>query len=656
MKVEPDIARLSETAPAPELIRLEGVTRVFRNGDVEVEVLRGINLEIREGEFVAIMGSSGSGKSTLMNLLGCLDRPTSGSYRFMGQDVAELDRDELARLRREEFGFVFQSYNLIAGSTATENVEVPAVYAGLAPEARRERAEALLTELGLGERLDHRPNQLSGGQQQRVSIARALMNGGRVILADEPTGALDSKSGADVMRLLSSLSEQGHTVILITHEREVAEHADRVIEIRDGQILSDPGPGSIRTLEHKARRDADHDSTLIELLEATRTAVRALGHNLFRTALTLLGIVIGVASVIAMLAIGDGARQEVIDRISAMGSNLLTVRPGAPNMRGRDAGATLTLEDVKAAAELPNVLAAVPEQGGSVTIRFGNMDHRTSATATTADYILARTWPVANGTFFSAEDEMRFAAVTVLGQTVSSALFGNREPIGEYVLVNNILFQVVGVMAPMGATAWGQDQDDVIFVPWSTGSLRLFGQRHVRNATIAVEDVALIDETQAEVHSLLLTRHGVEDFSIRNMASIIDNVSATQNTMTMLLGSIAAISLLVGGIGVMNIMLVSVTERTREIGIRMATGARTRNIMQQFLIEALTVSALGGLIGVFAGLGVAALIERFGTPIQYSVMPVALAFGCAFATGLVFGFLPARKAAHLDPVTALASE
>ena len=656
MKVEPDIARLAETAPVPELIRLEGVTRVFRNGDVEIEVLRGINLEIREGEFVAIMGSSGSGKSTLMNLLGCLDRPTSGSYRFMGQDVAELDRDELARLRREEFGFVFQSYNLIAGSTATENVEVPAVYAGLAPEARRERAEALLTELGLGERLDHRPNQLSGGQQQRVSIARALMNGGRVILADEPTGALDSKSGADVMRLLSSLSEQGHTVILITHEREVAEHADRVIEIRDGQILSDPGPGSIRTLEHKARRDADHDSTLIELLEATRTAVRALGHNLFRTALTLLGIVIGVASVIAMLAIGDGARQEVIDRISAMGSNLLTVRPGAPNMRGRDAGATLTLEDVKAAAELPNVLAAVPEQGGSVTIRFGNMDHRTSATATTADYILARTWPVANGTFFSAEDEMRFAAVTVLGQTVSSALFGNREPIGEYVLVNNILFQVVGVMAPMGATAWGQDQDDVIFVPWSTGSLRLFGQRHVRNATIAVEDVALIDETQAEVHSLLLTRHGVEDFSIRNMASIIDNVSATQNTMTMLLGSIAAISLLVGGIGVMNIMLVSVTERTREIGIRMATGARTRNIMQQFLIEALTVSALGGLIGVFAGLGVAALIERFGTPIQYSVMPVALAFGCAFATGLVFGFLPARKAAHLDPVTALASE
>jgi macrolide transport system ATP-binding/permease protein len=656
MKVEPDIARLAGVTPREPLIRLEGVNRVFRSGDVEVEVLRGIDLEIREGEFVAIMGSSGSGKSTLMNILGCLDRPTGGRYRFMGEDVAGLDRDELARLRREEFGFVFQSYNLIAGSTATENVEVPAVYAGLAPEARRERAERLLTQLGLEERLDHRPSQLSGGQQQRVSIARALMNGGRVILADEPTGALDSKSGADVMRLLSALSEQGHTVILITHERDVAEHADRVIEIRDGQILSDPGPRALRGLEAPARVEPDHDSAIVELLEATRTAVRALSHNLFRTALTLLGIVIGVASVIAMLAIGDGARQEVIDRISAMGSNLLTVRPGAPNMRGRDAAATLTLEDVAAVSELSNVLAAVPEQGGSVTIRFGNMDHRSSATATTADYIRARTWPVANGTFFSEEDELRFATVTVLGQTVASALFGNRDPIGEYVLVNNILFQVVGVMAPMGATAWGQDQDDVLFVPYSTGSLRLFGQRHVRNATIAVEDVALIDETQADVHALLLARHGVEDFSIRNMASIIDNVSATQNTMTILLGSIAAISLLVGGIGVMNIMLVSVTERTREIGIRMATGARTRNIMQQFLIEALAVSALGGLIGVAAGLGVAAIIESFGTPIQYSLMPVALAFGCAFATGLVFGFLPARKAARLDPVAALASE
>ncbi len=647
----------SLTAPSPQaLISLRDIRRVFRNGDIEVEVLRGINLDIHEGEFVAIMGSSGSGKSTLMNILGCLDRPSSGNYRFMGEDVANLARDELARLRREEFGFVFQSYNLISSATASENVEIPAIYAGMSATQRRDRADDLLCELGLEARLDHRPNQLSGGQQQRVSIARALMNGGRVILADEPTGALDSKSGAEVMRLLSSLSAQGHTVILITHEREVAEHAHRLIEIRDGEIRSDPGPSIRQNLPQLPDRGAGHESTLIELFEATRTAFRAMGHNLFRTALTLLGIVIGVASVIAMLAIGDGARQQVIDRISAMGSNLLTVRAGAPNTRGRDNTATLTVEDIQAAAELPNVLAAVPEMDGTVTVRAGNQDHRSSARATTADFVRARTWPVAQGTFFSADDDAAFAAVTVLGQTVAQALFGQRDPIGEYILVNNILFQVVGVMAPMGATPWGQDQDDVIFVPFSTGRLRLLGQSHLRIATIAVEELALIDDTQAALHTLLLSRHGVEDFQIRNQASIIDSVSATQDTMTMLLGSIAAISLLVGGIGVMNIMLVSVTERTREIGIRMATGARTRNILQQFLIEALAVSALGGLIGVGAGLGTAALIESLGTPIQYSLSPVLLAFGCAFATGLIFGFLPARKAARLDPVTALASE
>ena len=641
---------------APPLIELHGITRSFVNGEVETRVLHGIDLTIHAGEFVAIMGASGSGKSTLMNLLGCLDRPSGGTYRFMGEDVAALDRDALARLRREAFGFVFQSYNLIGGATARDNVEVPAVYSGMPRDERHHRAEELLAKLGLAERVHHRPNQLSGGQQQRVSIARALMNGGRIIFADEPTGALDSKSGAEVMKLLRELSATGHTIILITHERDVAEQAQRIIEIRDGRIVSDPGPRPPQGPEPDFAPHVDRTSSLSDVLEATRTALRALRANLFRAILTLLGIVIGVASVIAMLAIGDGAKQKVIDQVSAMGTNLLTVRPGAPNTRGRDAPATLVIEDVQAIAGLANVLASVPEQGATITLRAGNLDHRSSVNGTSADYVVARNWAPASGTFFSAEDEARYATVAVLGQTVANALFPGRDAVGEFILVNNIPFQVMGVMTPKGATPWGQDQDDIVFMPFTTASLRITGQRFLRNVTVAVEDVGQIDDTQAAVQGLLLARHGVEDFQIRNMASVIDTVSETQNTLTVLLGTVAAISLLVGGIGVMNIMLVSVTERTREIGIRMATGARTRNILQQFLIEALVVSAVGGVIGVAVGLGSAGIIEAFGTAVQYSLTPVVLAFSCAFLTGLVFGYLPARKAARLDPVVALASE
>jgi len=637
------------------MIELKQVTKTFRNGELEVEVLHGIDLEIRAGEFVAIMGASGSGKSTLMNILGCLDRPTTGRYLFNGQDVSALERDELARLRREAFGFVFQSYNLIATATAARNVEVPAVYAGMPAAQRRARSAQLLGMLGLSERLEHRPSQLSGGQQQRVSIARALMNGGQIILADEPTGALDSKSGREVMALLHRLSAEGHTIIVITHAREVAEQAHRVIEIADGRIVRDPGPRP--ALHKKSPTGENNDISFIpSLLEAAKAAAAALRANVFRTALTLLGIVIGVGSVIAMLAVGNGARQQVLERISGMGTNLLLVRPGAPNQRGAGGIATLVPQDAEAIAALPNVLAAVPEQGGSATARFSGTDYQTQVNATGAEFTQARAWPVARGLFFSQEDVRGYAAVAVLGQTVAEVLFANESPLGKHIVLNNVLFQVIGVMSERGASPMGSDQDDVVFVPVSTGAMRLFGQRHVRSVTVAVDDVARIDETQDAVATLLEARHRKVDFQIRNMASLLETAVETQNTLTVLLGSIAAISLLVGGIGVMNIMLVSVTERTREIGIRMATGARMRDILQQFLGEALTVSALGGLIGVAAGLGAALAIGALGTPVQLSIGPVALAFGCAFATGLLFGFMPARKAARLDPVVALASE
>ena len=640
------------------LIELVDVTKTFDSGGLPVTVLHGVSLQIHEGEFIALMGASGSGKTTLMNILGCLDRPSSGTYRFAGRDVSGLAPDELAQLRSTAFGFIFQRYNLISTETATENVEIPAIYAGVSARQRTDRARELLTRFGLGERLDYRPTQLSGGQQQRVSIARALMNGGRVILADEPTGALDTKSGAEVMAQLHELHRAGHTLILITHDPKLAAEAERTVQIVDGLIVSDTGPVNRAATPALSAPHAENGGRLLpDVMEAVKMALRSLRTNLFRTVLTLLGIIIGVGAVVAMLALGDGSKQQVLSRIEAMGTDLLVVRPGAGRVRTRDETASLVAEDADAIARLPNVLRAVPEYTGAVTIRYGDNDYVTSGNATTADYAAARNWAPARGGFFSEADVQSYAPVVVLGYTVVKNLFTEGEdPVGRYVLINNIPFQVVGVLTPKGATAFGGDIDDTALMPLSTGRMRLFGRRYVRAITVQVSDAEQMDDTEREIHDLLLARHRKVDFQVRNMSSLLETATETQNTLTILLGSIAAISLLVGGIGVMNIMLVSVTERVREIGIRMATGARMLHILLQFITEALVVCAVGGLVGVLGGLGAAWIAQRLGSPVVYSLTPVLLAFGSAFLIGLLFGFLPARRAAKLDPVVALATE
>ncbi|PRD44004.1 MacB family efflux pump subunit [Phyllobacterium phragmitis] len=642
------------------LIRLENIHKTYFNGDLAVEVLHGLSLDIEAGEFVAIMGASGSGKSTLMNILGCLDSATGGRYLLDGEDISDLDTDELAALRRRTFGFVFQNYNLISTSTAQENVEVPAIYAGTPAAERQARAAELLTTLKLGDRLDHRPSQLSGGQQQRVSIARALMNGGRIILADEPTGALDSQSGEEVMALLRAMHAEGHTIIVITHAREVAERADRLIEIRDGQILSDRTKRRIpdQTAPQRLKQNISEGAAAIaDFSEAVKMSFRALRANLFRTILTLLGIIIGVSSVVAMLAIGTGAQKSILDRINAMGSDLLLIRPSMANFRGTGSIVTLVPEDADAILELPNVATAVPEVTGSVTLRYGNVDYQSQADGTVPAFTMAKSWRVERGDFINQNDVNTYAPVAVLGTTVAKTLFPDgADPIGKYVLVQKIPFQIIGVMESKGASGGGNDQDDVVIVPLSTANLRLFGQKHVRTITVQVKDGDLIDTTQDQIQALLDRRHKADDTMITNMSSIRETVTKTSNTMTLFLGSVAAISLLVGGIGVMNIMLVSVTERTREIGVRMATGARTRDILIQFITEALVVSAIGGALGVVLGLGIGVIARTLGAPINFSIAPVALAFACAFATGLIFGFLPARKASRLQPAVALSSE
>jgi macrolide transport system ATP-binding/permease protein len=638
------------------LLTLEHVDKRYRNGDTEVRALDGVSLAVKRGEFVAIMGQSGSGKSTLMNIIGCLDRPSAGSYRVGGADVADLEPDALAALRRDTFGFVFQRYNLLATASAGENVEIPAIYAGVPRAERAARARELLARLGLGERTAHRPSELSGGQQQRVAIARALVNDPPVILADEPTGALDRKSGEEVLALLRSLHAEGRTILLITHDENVARHADRIIRIEDGRIVDDGGGADSAPEVQASPRPDTAPSFASGVREALVSAVRCLRVNVFRTALTLLGIVIGVAAVVAMLAVGEGSRQKVMDRISGMGTNLMLIRPGAPGIRSSEI-ATLVPADAEAIRRLPNIASAVPERSGRMTARHGSLDVQTTVQGVGEELPAVRDWAVADGRFFEAEDGRSFAPVAVLGRTVADGLFPHGEnPIGAYVLLRNVPFEVIGVMAVRGASPGGNDQDDVVLVPIQTGLVRLFGKSHLSTITVKVTDASDLDGTQARIESLLRAQHGTEDFNVRNMASIVETAMETQDTFTLLLGAVAAISLLVGGIGVMNIMLVSVVERTREIGIRMATGARMSDILLQFNIEAAVVCGLGGLLGIALGVVAGWTLELAGMSIVFSVTPALLAFGSACVTGLVFGYLPARKAARLDPVVALASE
>ncbi|MFT0531971.1 ABC transporter permease [Castellaniella hirudinis] len=671
------------------LIRLEGIGRAYggTDGAPATRVLHDVSLAIQAGEYVAIVGASGSGKSTLMHILGCLDQPDCGAYHFEGRDVAALSADERAGLRREAFGFVFQGYHLIPTDSAQENVALPALYAGEDRAGRARRAAALLWRLGLGERLAHRPAQLSGGQQQRVSIARALVNGGRVILADEPTGALDTRSGAAVMALFDELSAQGHTLILITHDPQVAARARRVVELRDGRIVADTasaGPPVVAAAPAEpaaGRADASGPRpagsapaagrpvaagrpgrvsaarpAAAALAEAWRAAWRALALNRVRTALTLLGIVAGVASVIVMLAIGRGAKEQVVRQMGALGAAILYVN-GSVAPEGGVAG-VVTLDDLAAVAALPEVARVMPVIGNPVMLRHGAYARPVYVVASTAALPAIHRWPVARGRFHIAAENRELAPVVVLGSRLRQRLLPDvAEPIGQLVLIDSTPFEVIGVMSAKGAESGSENYDDQAFIPFDTGRARVF-------TTIGEPEYAVVEArspqdavaAEAAMRDTLRRRHGRESFSIGNAAAKLQAAAESRNTMTWMLGLIAAVSLLVGGIGVMNVMLMTVRERTREIGIRMAVGARPGDIQRQFLTEAALVSLCGGAAGVVLGLGVGGLLLAAGIDLVFSLTAIVGAFCCAVLTGLVSGLMPARAAARLDPVAALSGE
>ncbi|XZG71296.1 MacB family efflux pump subunit [Chitinibacteraceae bacterium HSL-7] len=645
------------------IIELSGVCRRFPAGDEVVTILDHVDLTIARGEMVAIIGQSGSGKSTLMNILGGLDSPSEGSFRFGGREVGELSPDELAALRRDHFGFIFQRYHLLGGLDATENVAMPSIYAGVDAATRNERAAGLLARLGLGERLHHKPRQLSGGQQQRVSIARALMNGGEVILADEPTGALDSRSGEDVLGILKELHEHGHTVILVTHDHHVAAQADRIIEIRDGRIVSDQSNAErdpIR-LPDDPPAPVGHPAAAVarwgRWREAMTMAMRALLANRMRSLLTMLGIVIGIASVVSIVALGEGMQKQVLDSFSGLGANNIDILPG----RGLDddkSGAVKTLResDLVMLAREPYVAAATPVSQQGMRARYRNVDASTAVYGVAPAYFVARNQRMTDGVTFGDADVQRQSQVAVIGENTRKTLFGAKSGIGEVILLGNVPVQVIGV-AEAKSGGFGGDSLDV-FLPYSTANSRLFGRQHFSRMTIQVKEGVPVSAAEQALIARLTQLHGRQDFYTRNMQDILQSFEQTATSIKLFLMLIGVISLVVGGIGVMNIMLVSVTERTQEIGIRMAVGARQSDIRMQFLIESVLVCLLGGAIGIAIsgalGITVNSLVSDF--QMVFSVSSIVTAVLCATAVGVFFGFVPARRAAQLAPIEALARE
>ncbi|EKP2226191.1 TPA: MacB family efflux pump subunit [Escherichia coli] len=644
-----------------KLIELKGVSRTYGNGDQTRTVLKNVDLTIVAGEMVAIIGASGSGKSTLMNIMGCLDVPNRGDYYIDGQNAACLSPDELARVRREHIGFIFQRYHLIPDLSALGNVEIPAIYANSERDSRRQRATALLGRLGLEEREHHKPCELSGGQQQRVSIARALINGGKIILADEPTGALDSQSGQEVLAILNELNRRGHTVVMVTHDMKVARHAKRIIELCDGEIIADSG-GCVSATETLPQTNSIRQSYWKTLLDRTREsmqmALKAMKTHRLRTTLTMIGIVFGIASVVTVVALGEGARQETLEEIKSLGTNVVSIYPGQDLFDDSiESIRTLVPADANALAKQGFIDSVSPEVSASDNIRFLGKSAIASINGVGREHFRVKGIELLQGTTF--RDDRNALQEVIIDENTRKAIFDNTglQALGQIVFLGSVPARVVGI-------AKSNNRSDAsnritVWMPYSTVMYRIVGKPVLTGISVRLKDNVDNEAAISAISQLLTRRHGIKDFQLYNFEQIRKSIEHTSMTFSILILMVACISLMIGSIGVMNIMLISVTERTHEIGVRMAVGARRSDIMQQFIIEAVLVCLIGGALGIALSYITGALFNALADGIFaaiYSWQAAVAAFFCSTLIGIIFGYLPARKAARMDPVISLASE
>lgn len=641
------------------MIELKNICKVFQNGDERALVLKNINLEIKQGEFVAIIGQSGSGKSTLMNILGCLDTPSSGTYTLDGKDISHFSKDELSELRLKKFGFIFQRYNLIPASNATENVALPGIYAGTKKFERTQRAKELLSKLGLGDKTDFMPNHLSGGQQQRVSIARALMNGGEILLCDEPTGALDSASGQTVMQIIKELNQAGHTIIMVTHDKQIASWASRVIEISDGRIISDNK--TEQNLNKLNKPKSEHASDLSRLkdrfFESFNMSISAIKAHKLRSFLTMLGIIIGISSVICVVALARGSQENILEGINKMGVSTITIFPGRGfGDRGSAKRKNFNIEDINILESLEFVDNAMPRTRSSGTLIYANTSSGASVHAGTEMILKISSVELKSGRNFTKDDIQNSASVIIIDENTQKTFFKDSDPLGKIMIFNKRPFMVIGVgKRDEGAFSDGSLS---IYMPYTTLANKVTGSHKIRSIVVSIAPGVNSQLAEYAISEILKIRRGGTDFHMINSDTILKTIKATTDTMSLLISGIALISLVVGGIGVMNIMLVSVIERTKEIGVRMAIGAKGADIMLQFLIEAILLCALGGIIGVLLAFGIGGLFNLISNDIKmsFSLVSIIIAFGISSLVGIVFGYMPAKRAAKLNPIDALLRE